>query len=170
MGWTMSDGEAQLVSARRLSNWPLIVSVSLPKNEIYAGAWLAGLVALTALVARQARREAMLMGELEHRLKNVLTANASHAVAMVVHELTTNAKSKPVEGCQPWRFDRRGARTIYATRGNTLIEGPAIHLVPVVDAVINLGRQRSPHSNLGQSRPKREVSNAISASARLCRS
>src|SRR5262245_35279363 len=86
MGWIMSGGESQLVSARRLSNWPLIVSVSLPKNEIYAGAWwrllwrsafaavtLAGLLALTALVARQARREAMLMGELEHRFKNVLT-------------------------------------------------------------------------------------------------
>src|SRR5215831_10665368 len=68
-----------------LGNWPLIVSISLPKNEIYAGAWwrllwrsafaavtLAGLLALTALVARQARQEAMLMGELEHRLKNVL--------------------------------------------------------------------------------------------------
>ena len=78
----MSGGEPQLVSARRLSHWPLIVSVSLSQNEIYAGAWrrllwrsafaavtLAGLLALTALVASQARREAMLMGELEHRFK-----------------------------------------------------------------------------------------------------
>src|SRR5262249_30141845 len=85
MGWIISGGESQLVSARRLGNWPLIVSVSLPKNEIYAGAWwrllwrsafatvmLAGLWALTALVARQARWEAMLMGELDHRFKNVL--------------------------------------------------------------------------------------------------
>jgi two-component sensor histidine kinase len=85
MGWIKSGGESQLVSARRLSNWPLIVSVSLPKNEIYADAWrrllwrsafaavtLAGLLALTALVARQARREAMLVGELDHRVKNVL--------------------------------------------------------------------------------------------------
>jgi two-component sensor histidine kinase len=86
MGWIMSGSESRLVSARRVSNWPLVVSVSLPKNEIYADAWrrlwwrsafaavmLAGLLALTTLVARQARQEAMLTGELEHRFKNVLS-------------------------------------------------------------------------------------------------
>src|SRR5262249_57770772 len=87
LGWLQNGGEVHLVAAQRLHNWPLIVSVSLTKGEIYLGPWrrllwrsvaaallLAGLSALTALGTRQAWREAMLMGELEHRVKNLLSA------------------------------------------------------------------------------------------------
>jgi len=161
MGWIVSDGEAQLVSARRLSNWPLIVSVGLPKNEIYAGAWrrllwrsafaamtLAGLLALTALVARQARREAMLMGELEHRLKNVLSVvdavinrageeaqSTADFLSSLRGRLQSIADTQSLLSRSRWKgvsiADLIGAELgPYTTRSNTSIEGPAIHLVP----------------------------------------
>jgi len=38
-GWTRVGGENHLVSARRLNDWPLIASVSLPEREVYSGAW-----------------------------------------------------------------------------------------------------------------------------------
>src|SRR5262245_462942 len=75
------------LDSRRLNHWPLIVSASLTKAEIYSSAWrrlllrsviavllLAGLMALIVLGARQAWREAMLMGELEHRVKNAFSS------------------------------------------------------------------------------------------------
>jgi two-component sensor histidine kinase len=89
-GWVANGGSRnrsgeQLVSARRLNGWPLIVTVSLPKGQIYARAWwhlisravvaaflIAALLALTALAVRQARREKSLMRELQHRVKNML--------------------------------------------------------------------------------------------------
>jgi two-component sensor histidine kinase len=161
MGWIMSGGESQLVSARRLRNWPLIVSVSLPKNEIYADAWrrllwrsvfaaatLAGLLGLTALVARQARREAMLMGELEHRFKNVLTVvDASINRASEETQSTTDflsslrgrlqsiADTQSLLSRSRWKGVSLGDLISaelgpYATGDNTRIEGPTIHLVP----------------------------------------
>jgi two-component sensor histidine kinase len=161
MGWIMSGGESQLVSARRLSNWPLIVSVSLPKREIYAGArerllWrsafaavtLAGLLGLTALVARQARREAMLMGELEHRFKNVLavvdavidraseqTQSTADFLSSLRGRLQSIADTQSLLSRSRWKGVSLGdligtELDPYATCGNTRIEGPTIHLAP----------------------------------------
>jgi len=161
MGWITSGGGSQLVSAHRLSNWPLIVSVSLPKNDIYAGAWwrllwrsaiagvtLAGLWALTALVARQARRETMLMGELEHRFKNVLsvvdavidraseeTQSTADFLSSLRGRLQSIADTQSLLSRSRWNGvslgDLVGAELgPYATGGNTRIEGPTIHLMP----------------------------------------
>jgi two-component sensor histidine kinase len=161
MGWIMSGGESQLVSARRLRNWPLIVSVSLPKNEIYADAWrrllwrsvfaaatLAGLLGLTALVARQARREAMLMGELEHRFKNVLTVvdaiinraseetqSTTDFLSSLRGRLQSIADTQSLLSRSRWKGVSLGDLISaelgpYATGDNTRIEGPTIHLVP----------------------------------------
>jgi two-component sensor histidine kinase len=161
MGWIMSGGKSQLVSAHHLSNWPLIVSVSLPKNEIFADAWrrlfwrsafaavtLAGLLALTALVARQARQEAMLTGELEHRFKNVLsvvdavidraseeTQSTADFLSSLRGRLQSIADTHSLLSQNRWNGvslgDLIGAELgPYATRGNTCIEGPTIHLMP----------------------------------------
>jgi two-component sensor histidine kinase len=85
LGWVKSDVETHLVAARRLHNWPLIVSVSLTRAEIYSRVWrpllwrsavaallVAVLSALAMRAVRQSRREIFLMGELEHRVKNTL--------------------------------------------------------------------------------------------------
>ena len=161
MGWIMSGSKSQLVSAHHLSNWPLIVSVSLPKNEIFADAWrrlfwrsafaavtLAGLLALTALVARQARQEAMLTGELEHRFKNVLsvvdavidraseeTQSTADFLSSLRGRLQSIADTHSLLSQNRWNGvslgDLIGAELgPYATRGNTCIEGPTIHLMP----------------------------------------
>ena len=75
MGWTLIGGKKHLVAARRMREWPLIVSVSLPERTVYSGAWnrllwrsmitivaIAALSMLTLLSGRQARREAALIG------------------------------------------------------------------------------------------------------------
>jgi len=85
MGWTRVGGKNHLVAARRMREWPLIVSVSLPERTVYSGAgnrllWrsmitivaIAALSMLTLISGRQARREAALMGELEHRVRTRL--------------------------------------------------------------------------------------------------
>ena len=95
-GASQSGGE-QLVSARRLDGWPLIVTASLPGSQVYASAWahlmwrsaiatllIAVLLMLTTLAVRQARREASLMAELQHRVKNMLAVVT--AVAERAHE------------------------------------------------------------------------------------
>jgi len=100
-GWTRTGprnpGGEQLVSARRLDGWPLIVTASLPGGQVYASAWahlmwrsaiatllIAVLLMLTTLAVRQARREASLMAELQHRVKNMLAVVT--AVAERAHE------------------------------------------------------------------------------------
>jgi two-component sensor histidine kinase len=100
-GWISEAGERQLVSARSLRGWPLIVSVRLPESEVYSVArtrslWrslvalmaIAVLSVLALLATRQVRREAMIMGELEHRVKNTLTL-----VATVVERSRDDTKS-----------------------------------------------------------------------------
>jgi two-component sensor histidine kinase len=83
-GWVHNDQD-ELVSARPLNGWPLIASAGLYKSEVYAGAstrllersviaalLFAAFSALKALVLRQSRREAILIGELQHRGRNTL--------------------------------------------------------------------------------------------------
>ena len=68
-GWTRIAGQDHLVSARRLTDWPLIASASMPKGEVYAGTWtrlwarsavaamtIAALSLLSLLAARAASR------------------------------------------------------------------------------------------------------------------
>jgi len=68
----------------------LPISISLPESEVYAVAWtrlfwrslvagvaIAALSLLAVVVNRQAKREAVLTGELEHRVKNTLAVVAS---------------------------------------------------------------------------------------------
>jgi hypothetical protein len=38
-GWTNEGSQMQLMSVRALNSWPLLVRASLPKSEVYAGAW-----------------------------------------------------------------------------------------------------------------------------------
>jgi len=119
MGWTRIGGEMHLVAARRMRAWPLIVSVSLPERTVYSGAWsrlmwramitmvaIAALSMLTLLSGRQARREAALMGELEHRVRNTLTVVAT--VIERAHETSpsTNSWHRFVAASGRWQTPR----------------------------------------------------------------
>jgi signal transduction histidine kinase len=101
IGWSRDRGQEQLVSARRLERWPLIVSASLPKHAVYSGAWsrllwrsiiaaiaIATFLLLTALALRQARREATALRETQSELARVarLTTMGEMA-ASIAHEI-----------------------------------------------------------------------------------
>lgn len=160
-GWTHIGGERQIVSARSLNGWPLIVSVSLPKQEVYAVVWtrllwrsviaaatIAALFMLALLAAHQARREAALMGELEHRVKNTLAV-----VAAVIERARENTLSidefvaslrgriRSMETTQTLlsQSPRHGVSLAnliraelnpYATGTNTSVDGPAVYFAP----------------------------------------
>jgi two-component sensor histidine kinase len=158
-GWTGDRGQARLVSVRALHGWPLLVSASLPKDEVFAGAWrrlvwrtlvaaamIAVILMLTILAVRQARREASLMAELEHRVKNMLAV-----VAAVIERTREDTKSKEefvsslrgriqaMAGAQAllsesrWRGVNltsliRAELDPYAKASNTNLDGPAVYL------------------------------------------
>ena len=160
-GWIRNHGQEELVSARRLKGWPLIVSASLPKGAVYSAAWtrllwgsviaaitVAALLLLTTLAVRQARREATLTGELEHRVKNMLAV-----VATVIERAREDTESKEefvsslrgriksMAGAQAllsqssWRGVSltdlvRAELEPYATGSNTRLDGPAVYLAP----------------------------------------
>jgi two-component sensor histidine kinase len=161
VGWIRNGGEAHLVSARRLNDWPLVASVSLPEREVYSSAWrrllwrsvfaattLAGLLALTALVARQARREVVLMGELEHRIKNVLsvvdavvdrarehTQSTEDFLSSLRGRIQSMSDTQTLLSQSRWKgaslADLIGAELKpYATGTNTSVEGPVVYLTP----------------------------------------
>ena len=160
-GWTRDSGERHLVSARSLRGWPLIVSVSLPESEVYSLAWtrllwrsvvaaitIAALSLIAVLANRQARREAVLMAELEHRVKNTLAV-----VATVIERAREDTKSiddfvsslrsriQSIAGTETLLSQSRGrgvslpdlVRTElrpYATGTNTSVDGPPVYLLP----------------------------------------
>jgi two-component sensor histidine kinase len=160
-GWTRDSGERHHVSARSLRGWPLIVSVSLPESEVYSLAWarllwrsvvvaitIAALSLIAVLANRQARREAVLMAELKHRVKNTLAV-----VAAVVERAREDSKSiddfasslrsriQSMAGGQNL-LSQSGGRGVsladlvraelrpYATGTNTSVDGPTVHLLP----------------------------------------
>ena len=161
-GWVRDGDERHLVSARSVRGWPLIVSVSLPESEVYSVAWtrllwhsvvaalmIATLSLLAVIANRQARREAMLTAELEHRVKNTLSV-----VATVVERARTDTKSideyvsslrariQSMAGTETLLTQTRGrgvsladlVRTElrpYATGTNTSVDGPPVYLLPV---------------------------------------
>jgi two-component sensor histidine kinase len=159
MGWTRIGGKKHLVAARRMRRWPLIVSVSLPERTVYSGAWnrllwrsmitivaIAALSMLTLLSGRQARREAALMGELEHRVKNTLTVVATvieraHDNTQSIDEFAESLKGRiqsmastqNLLSQEHWRGVGlanliRAELRPYATATNTIVEGPAVSL------------------------------------------
>jgi len=160
-GWT-GDREGQhLVSARRLKNWPLMVSASLPRHEVYSAArthlmWrsglaamtITGLLALTVLAVRQARREALLMGELEHRVKNMLAVVTAviqrgredpkpneDFVSTLLDRVKSMADTQALLGQNRWRGVSltdlvRAELEPYATGTSTKIAGPTVYLSP----------------------------------------
>ena len=161
MGWARRGGEEHLVAARRLIGWPLIASVSLPVSGIYSAAWwrllwhsivaaatIAALSMLTLISARQARREAALMGELEHRVKNTLAVVAAvieraHDNTQSIDEFVASFRGRirSMAGTQNllseshWRgVDLanliRAELEPYTSDTNTSIEGPAVYLTP----------------------------------------
>jgi len=119
MGWTRIGGKKHLVAARRMREWPLIVSVSLPERAVYSGAWnrllwrsiitivaIAALSMLTLLSGRQARREAALMGELEHRVKNTLTVVATVSALATIPNPSTNSWNRSEAASDRWQAPR----------------------------------------------------------------
>ena len=160
-GWTRDSGDKRLVSARSLRGWPLIVSVSLPESEVYSLAWtrllwrsvvaaitIAALSLIAVLANRQARREAVLMAELDHRVKNTLAV-----VATVIERAREDTKSiddfasslrsriQSMAETQTLLSQSRGrgvsladlVRTElrpYAAGTNTSVDGPPVYLLP----------------------------------------
>lgn len=162
MGWTRVGGEAHLVAARRLTGWPLIAGVSLPVSAIYSAAWwrllwhsivaaatIAALSMLTLLSARQARREAALMSELEHRVKNTLsvvaavierahdnTKSIDEFVASLQGRIRSMASTQNLLRASQWRGVDLGSLIRvelepYTSGTNTSVEGPAVYLTSV---------------------------------------
>lgn len=158
-GWTGNRHQAQLVSVRALQGWPLLVSASLPKAEVYSGAWrrlfwrtlvagamIAVFLMLTALAVRQARREASLMAELEHRVKNMLavvsaviertredTKSKEEFVSSLRGRIHSMASAQTLLSESDWRGVNltsliRAELDPYATATNTNLHGPAVYL------------------------------------------
>lgn len=161
MGWVRLGSEEHLVVARLLTGWPLVASVSLPISDIYTAAWwrllwrsivsataIAALSMLTLLSARQARREAALMGELEHRVKNTLSVVAAvieraHDNTKSIDEFVASLRGRIRAGTQNllskghWRgVDLasliRAELEPYTSDTNTSVEGPSVHLKAAV--------------------------------------
>ena len=160
-GWVRREGgQRYLVSARSLRGWPLIVSISLPESEVYSVArtrslWrslialmtIAAVSVLAALANRQARREAVIMGELEHRVKNTLALVAtvierarddtrsidefasslrSRIQAMAATQTLLDQSRRSVSVADLVRAELRP----YATGVNSSVDGPRADLLP----------------------------------------
>jgi len=154
-------GQEHIISARRLSGWPLIASASLPKSEIYTGAWtrlwarsviaattILALSLLSVLTARQARREATLTSELSHRVKNMLTViqvviERAREHSQSVDEFASSLRGRinsmvdaqnllaesPRQGVNLADLIKAELRP-YTVVSNTSVDGPAVYLIP----------------------------------------
>jgi two-component sensor histidine kinase len=158
-GWTRDGGQKHLVSARSLRGWPMIVSVSLPESEVYALArtrllWRSLVAAITIaalsligmLANRQARREAVLMAESEHRFKNTLavvatvieraredTKSIDDFVSSLRSRIQSMAGTQTLLGQSQWGNANladlvRNELRPYAAGTNTSVDGPAVYL------------------------------------------
>jgi two-component sensor histidine kinase len=167
-GWTREGGERHLVSARSLRGWPLIVSISLPKSEVYSFAWtrllwrslvalmtIAALSLLAVLANRQVRREAVIMAELEHRVRNTLAV-----VATVIERTRDDTKSidefvsslrgriQAMVATQTLLGQSRRSVSVadlvstelrpYATVTNTSVDGPPAYLLPAASYALGM--------------------------------
>ena len=167
MGWTRIGGEEHLVSARSLSGWPLIVSVSLPERDVYslvrtrllwrsvtAAVTIVALSILTVVTTRQARREAVLTGELEHRVNNTLavvaavvertrenTQSVAEFVASLRGRIRSMARTQTLLRQSRWRGVSlanliRAELNPYVTGSNTSVQGTDVYLAPTASHAV----------------------------------
>ena len=160
IGW-VDSGQGELVSARRLNGWPLIASAGLSKGDVYSDAWarllwrslIASLIfgaflTLNVLVLRQSRREAVLIGELEHRGRNMLsvvvalieraresTKSSEEFVSSVRGRIRSMASTQALLSKTRWRGVNlanliRTELEPYETIANATLDGPEILLTP----------------------------------------
>jgi two-component sensor histidine kinase len=115
-------------------------------RSVFAAMTITGLLLLTVLAVRQARREAFLMGELEHRVKNMLavvTAVIEHArgdsrsnehfVSSLRGRIKSMADTQALLSQSRWRGVSlanlvRAELEPYATSANTKLDGPVVYL------------------------------------------
>src|SRR5215813_2669434 len=159
-GWIREGGERRLVSARSLRGWPLIVSISLSESEVYSVArtrslWrslvvlmtIAAVSLLAVLANRQTRREAVIMGELEHRVKNTLALVATvieraRDDTESIDEFVSSLRSRIQAMAATQALLDQSRRTVsvadlartelrpFATGTNSSVEGPRADLLP----------------------------------------
>jgi two-component sensor histidine kinase len=160
IGW-VDSGRDELVSARRLNGWPLIASAGLSKGEVYSDAWtrllwrsvIASLIfgaflTLNVLILRQSRREAVLIGELEHRVRNMLsvvvalidraresTKSSQEFASSVRGRIRSMASAQALLRKTRWRGVNlanliRTELEPYETTANATLDGPEILLTP----------------------------------------
>lgn len=159
-GWIREGGNWRLVSARSLRGWPLIVSISLPESEVYSVArtrslWrslvalmtIAALSLLAVLANRQARKETLIMGELEHRVKNTLALVATvieraRDDTKSIDEFVTSLRDRIQAMSATQILLDQSRRTIsvadlvrtelrpFATGANSSVDGPGADLLP----------------------------------------
>jgi two-component sensor histidine kinase len=160
IGW-VDSGQDELVSARRLNGWPLIASAGLSKGEVYSDAWtrllwrsvIASLIfgaflTLNVLILRQSRREAVLIGELEHRVRNMLsvvvalidraresTKSSQEFASSVRGRIRSMASAQALLRKTRWRGVNlanliRTELEPYETTANATLDGPEILLTP----------------------------------------
>jgi len=159
-GWIHNDQD-ELVSARHLNGWPLISTASLYKDEVYSDAWtrllwrsviatlvFAAFLTLNALVLRQSRREAMLVGELEHRGKNLLSSvlalidrarensrSSEEFASSIKGRVWSMASTQRLLSKVRWRGVSladliRAELAPYTTTSNATFDGPEVLLTP----------------------------------------
>jgi two-component sensor histidine kinase len=169
LGWIQSDVETHLVAARRLHNWPLIVSVSLTRGEIYSRLWrpllwrsavaallVAVLSALALRAVRQSRREIFLIGELEHRVKNTLAVVGTvidraredcqtncETLSSLRGRIQSMADTQTLLGRSRWEGVTLRELILtelkpYANGINTVIVGPAVQLSPDASRAVGM--------------------------------
>jgi two-component sensor histidine kinase len=160
IGW-VDSGHDELVSARRLNGWPLTASAGLSKGEVYSDAWtrllwrsvIASLIfgaflTLNVLILRQSRREAVLIGELEHRVRNMLsvvvalidraresTKSSEEFVSSVRGRIRSMASAQALLSKTRWRGVNlanliRTELEPYETTANATLNGPEVLLTP----------------------------------------
>lgn len=160
-GWTSIRGEAQLVSVRAVQGWPLLVRATVSEAAVYsrarnrlfwrisaAAAMITVLLLLTALAVRQARREASLLAELEHRVKNMLsvvgaiveraredTGSKEEFIGSLRGRIQSMAGAQALLSESHWRGVNlasliQAELAPYVTATNTKLHGPAVYLTP----------------------------------------
>jgi two-component sensor histidine kinase len=160
IGW-VDSGQDELVSARRLNGWSLIASAGLSEREVYSDArtrllWrcviasliFAAFLTLNVLTLRQSRREAVLIGELEHRVRNMLsvvaalidrahdsTKSSQEFASSVRGRIRSMASTQALLSKTRWRGVNltnliRTELEPYETTANATLDGPDVLLTP----------------------------------------
>jgi two-component sensor histidine kinase len=160
IGW-IDSGQDELVSARRLNGWPLIASASVSRGNVHSDAWtrllwrsviafliFAAFLTFNVLILRQSRREAILIGELEHRGRNMLsvvvalidraresTKSSEEFASSVRGRIRSMASTQTLLSKTRWRGVNlanviRAELEPYKTTANVTLDGPEVLLTP----------------------------------------